>query len=191
MNIKGVEVIRPTLEELARYNDEYFSIEVGKWSMAERERFAGDLYDFLTAGSPEDSDVPSFIRAVGRKETLWNSGYWNVGTKEIPVLWNLEGVGDKRKSNLAVYIPVALRYQLDLMYHGDSEQQISPWHQNLLDTIGAGISGYNFTATIGTEKVRFSGTNLSKDEFVNFATFGSGSRLLSIARGIANELGIS
>lgn len=183
--------MRPSLTELAQYQDESFSAEGGPWSMAERVRFAENLYDFLTAGSPEDSDAPPFIRAVGEKNIIWRTGFWNVGTLDTPILVGLEGLGDERGARVQVYIPRALQYKLDLMYHGEDNTEMLPWHDNLIGTVGTGGTGYNMSAKIDNVVFRFWGTDLKKEEFVNFATFGSGSRLLDIAKSIAGELGIS
>lgn len=188
MKVKGIERVFPTLDKLVSYTDQEFSSDVDIWPMAERVRFASNLFEFLTAGQAKDSDEMSFLRAVGEKEILWNAGYWNVGTQDTPILWGVEGCGDEHRAKLTLCVPVVLRYELELMYNGESEQEITPWHKNLLNIFGASLSGREFKAMIGEKKIRFSGVNLSEEQFVSFATSGSGSRLLSMARTITEAL---
>lgn len=187
LTMKGTENIGARLASLCSYESDYFLPDVGL-TMSERVDLAHDLFDYLTRGGKD-----SFVQTCGEKKTLWKAGFWNVGTEAQPILWGLEGPGDESGVNIEVFIPVPLQHKLDLMYHGEIAEEIKPWHRNLIETVGYGGTGMGMTVALGDEgpRIRFWGTRLSEQEFVQFINFGSGARLISMARQIKASLALS
>ncbi len=188
MSIYNQERVEHALFHLSqdpiRYTQSENSLQV-----IERKTIAGSLYDFLTDPVPEGSDYVSFVKAFGkRKDLLWTYGLRNIGTDNKPLLWGLQGIGDLRGVNFMLYIPVKLRHTLDEMYHGETNEPITPYHKNLLETLGEGTSGRYVTIDMNGKDMRFVGNELTKEEFITFMSFGSDYRLQCMAQNLYQKI---